>query len=548
MKKQFFYILIFLVSTSTLLSQGLSDELRALYAKDPANASANFQAHLQNKVRTAPIVQRAEIMLTDSVYRSDWNNNDWETMQKELRTYNCETGDLEQSIYQVKDVLTGMLVNNSKIEYTYHSAGKENEQLRYIYDDLLSEWIQISYRKKDIEGRSLESWDRAWSTTDHALVFGSRSVNQYNASYLLQQTDEYTLDINSDTWLPDRRTIYAYNASNFEISQTVEVYNSNGNWELERVIASTYNSSGKLDTRILDIYSSGVVSLTRKETFFYLANGDLSKIVYEVFDNNTSSFIQTSQSDYTYNAQQDVESILSSNVVNGQLVNGFLSEYTFYPGGSEKTYHHQEWDIDDNMWVTIQKDSNDINGNNLFYQLMFTYDPSLNVYEFGFRLSYNYDGSLLLDYIAQRIELFSFDNWVNDFQTFYTYENDEQVFEILNLDWDMATNNWVNDYLYHYYNTGCLFNRADEPEAQVNTCLFANPISKGKTISCPDLIMEKDYSLEIYTMDGSRVYQENFNGLDQPVFNATLPSGMYLMLIRGGKAILFRDKVVVGNY
>jgi len=193
-------------------------------------------------------------------------------METSNKSSNSDLHLLDNRVYESWDEDLGEWVNSSKLTYLYNEDYLESEVVYYLWDDI--DWIPNSYKLYDYDA---------------------------NSNLIAESTFDW--DEDAQDWIPD--LIYDFN------------YNPDGrieNWESVKYNANidtfiqytkkeySYDGYGKLDETIQWFQDYGVWELTRKETWTYNVDDQLSKYKGFRWDDYYKYWIPTWENKYSYDS------------------------------------------------------------------------------------------------------------------------------------------------------------------------------------------------------------------------------------------------------
>ena len=229
------------------------------------------------------------------------------------------------------------------------------------------------------------------------------------------------------------RYVFQYNSSGYLISQREDTL-ANSMWNLVSITNTTRNSNNKILSEISTPPSY-------KTEYTYDANGN---VLTEISSNWNGSQYQINNSDsYTYYPNNSVLTSTTSYYQNGEInstqkdsiiynssnlpLTNFR-KYTFFSGGTASS--------------SLSKISNTYSNDNLLISLTQNFDLNSSTYLNSFKVENTFDGSNLVSSLEQSWN--SIDNsWQNNSRITKSYQGNNLVLEIYEY-WDFSNLIWMN--------------------------------------------------------------------------------------------------------
>lgn len=454
--------------------------------------------------------------LTDSMHLDNWNDTDgdWYESQRWYYTNDCETGLRHVTLVRAINPSLGIMENVSRSEVSYFPDNTTQLSDESHWRPNLNDWFPSGRTVYIAPGKKGESWYKYWDDQNNVLSQGFREVFVYDNDLVLQTKLTYDLDVVSDTWKSYGRTNYTY-TNGLETMAVEEQFDAGANaWNFVSRVTNTYNAQGNITEKLTE--------------GFYIDDW----------------FPQTSTI-YTYNAANLLETRVDRNADGTNWKNTWKTEAFYYPSNTAKYSESFNWSETQQDWVMNFRDSSAENGNLVYLIAKYGYDEMSNSFFFGYRVQYEYD-NMSLNNTSYLDELDITDNtWKKYSTTTVTFDTNDRFVESISKLWSDNLNEYVNDYRYHNFNTGCLFNQANDAAATSLACLHANPLKAGQPILCDQPTTNQPQSLTLHSMSGICLHRQDFRTGDTFQPTAKLAPGIYLLSIGDESGPVYRSKVVV---
>ncbi|MFN5629525.1 MAG: T9SS type A sorting domain-containing protein [Bacteroidota bacterium] len=349
------------------------------------------------------------------------------------------------------------------------------------------------------------------------------------------------------------RYVLQYNSDGYYITQREDTL-ANSNWNLVSITNTTRNSNNKILSEISTPPSY-------KTEYTYDANGN---ILTKISSNWTGSQYQINNSDsYTYYPNNTVLTSTTSYYQNGEInsiqkdsiiynaSNLPLTNFrknTLFSGGTtysslskiSNTYSSdnllmsltQNFDLNSSTYINSNKVENTFNGSNLISSLTQSWNSNDNSWHNNSRTSKSYQGN---NVVLEIYEYWDFSNliWlnVNKVENTYSQFNNIQI----NTNYQYVNQVWQPIYSQHNYYE--LFTPNNIDETSFNSfSIYPNPSKNSITIYGSNL--SGISQLNVFDVTGKNVFTLQLSNNDQPV---TVPinqlsKGIYIVsIVNNGK-------------
>ncbi|MBK8567917.1 MAG: hypothetical protein IPN76_32500 [Saprospiraceae bacterium] len=264
--------------------------------------------------------------LVDSTYEYTWNELDqnWNIRQKMFIENDCVIGRPSVVLIQVDSSGNGIFSNETKIQYQYFDTDNLQKTEYFRWNPAQQTWEQFLLTSYVRPNEPLEELIRFWDEASNTLIGGMRTAYSYDNNDKLERSENYDLDIPTNSWVLGSRRTYTYtNGLNTKILE--EIYQPASNsWLPSERITNTYDDNGHLLTHTIEYdYGNGLIA-EYKDTFTYNASGQLIekiqqyytgfalenyfKETYQYYDNGVTAFTDRhlwlpNQQDWLWNGQ-----------------------------------------------------------------------------------------------------------------------------------------------------------------------------------------------------------------------------------------------------
>lgn len=396
-----------------------------------------------------------------------------------------------------------------------------------------------------------------WDTTAAQWDIVRRFLINTNSDHLSTESED--ANWNGSSWVNSGKTEYQYDGndsliyiiqykwvgSNWELTfRSVFGYDANGNdtlylhqewdgsnWLNKLKIGSTYNTDNWMVYSYQAFWSSGNWLNQNNSVFLYLLDGRISSKINSIW--NAGNWVNDKYHLYNY----DSLDILSTEYVytwSGTLWDKFIL-YTYTYDSNELLLEliNQTWN--GAAWDNNFKQLNiyDVNGNKLEYESYTWQSPSWKAYD-KYTYAYNQD-----DLRTNLIYYFGI-NFVFTKFTQYDYTYDSKMRQVKYIRTNWKNNTWENaskrEAIYHD-NTSVINQHFESGKLFVK--LFPNPTDLSVTVEFKDHKKGVAYAdkktLEIYSINGQKVFEKEFTGFNTLVNTSQIPPGSYIFKVYTSK-------------
>ncbi len=319
----------------------------------------------------------------------------------------------------------------------------------------------------------------------------------------------------------------------------VNNYTDNFAFGMQETYNYQYNANEKKTVELDSMYNNGTINKF-KYTFAYNANGKVIELRGSSWD--AGAWVEEELDTLIYDGTGRLTQVkvYSYDIPNAIWVNDYLMNYTYNAGNKITAEIAQAWN--GASWDNDYKTENIYNaGNKLLSVTSSSWDGANWVYDSKDSFIYaagNYPVTAINIYWDDMANA-----WVNSYKNDYTYNAANQIETILNHSWNTGTNTWDisdNATLYYQNYTPESVNTVSELSAELT--LYPVPVQDILNIEV-SLAEKQNTEIIILDITGNPVLTKvsNTDAKFLQVLNtASLPSGNYILLLKGEKGTLSR--------
>ena len=271
-----------------------------------------------------------------------------------------------------------------------------------------------------------------------SIFSNSVALGQSAKKYYYTQTG-HILEILGKTlvdgvWINYTMDTYLFNNIVFPEEQIRKYWdNATSQWNNNQRYLYTYDDFNNRDTTIWQFWINNDWESETLERFTYNPDGQFLTMITEYWEDENWEFRYQLLNTYTSDGEIEKETWQQS--INGEWLNVFRNDYTYYPSGIEETYLYQEWE--NQQWHALIVDSSFIDAGNIGYTIT-------RVIQNGMWSKY-----LLTTFLYQKsnnvseilVKLWEEDTWKNYTKMVYNYFDQEQKITANSYIWN---DSWVD--------------------------------------------------------------------------------------------------------
>lgn len=374
------------------------------------------------------------------------------------------------------------------------------------------------------------------------------------SSIQANQRTEYQLDSAYFFPLPDdvveQKRYYNYNSLGSGIGNYTLRWNSSNNvWENYR----KFDIGRDMNDQIISFTffeanpSSLEWEVDTKVEYTLDNNGNPTQAIQLLWDEVSSSFVNTLRWEYNYNADTLIESRYSYvwDLGTSDWNNSLLTTYTYDSNKNVTEELTQIWLL--NVYNNNSKRLYEYDTlQNRVRQTFQFWDEVFLVWNDNFRYNYIYVNDL---FVARYTQLWADQgfglDWVSSAVHQYSHDaagnRTQDLYSEYNFDNEMWEENWRWEFYFSEFDP----THISTVEETTLNCIFQNPIRTGEIINCQDLTLDKKYNLIFFDLSGKILLEKNFQGdvdIELPSF---LKSGVYFMNVLEEGGLVRKEKIVV---
>ena len=317
----------------------------------------------------------------------------------------------------------------------------------------------------------------------------SEQTNTYDGSgYLTNQLDQLW-DGSSSSWNNNEQFSYTNNGNGTVQQNIKQSWNpSSGTWMNSERLSYTHNGSNQVLTLTYENWSGGAWVNYVKSTNSYDGSGYLTNNVFQLWDSSSSSWKNSSQTNYTNNVNGTTQQLIQQSwLPTGAWSNSIRTIYTYNGSNQVLAMTTEFWS--GGAWINYLKSTN------------------------------SYDASGYLTNNLVQLWDSSSSSWENSNQTNYTNNVNGTTQQLIQQSW-LPTGAWSNSQraTFTYTNSTGIHESNEIPFH-----FFPNPTSGILNIALTSL---SEY--EVFNINGQRVAQGKTEG---QIDITNLPTGSYQIII-----------------
>ncbi|MBC7776515.1 MAG: T9SS type A sorting domain-containing protein [Phycisphaerae bacterium] len=236
-----------------------------------------------------------------------WNGSAWVLQFREYRTLNAQ-GKPTEILSKEWNEATSTLANANRATIGYHTNGLENYEKYEIWNPISGLWETQSI-ETTIFGPNDKAQERSYEFySNGVLILGNRNFYVYDGAGRIAENIKQSL-LNG-TWTNTEKTDYLYNGADKDYYES-----SSRNWnEFNGIWGDIVRRKTQTVTSAQQIILSEVLDgfgwrPTDRITNNFDSNDQLTKHIYEEWDNNTSVWTIDSEYEYTYNNDLSIKQL-----------------------------------------------------------------------------------------------------------------------------------------------------------------------------------------------------------------------------------------------
>lgn len=488
--------------------------------------------------------QRA--LLLDSVYTSNWINNNWSLDVKNYRNKDG-SGRTTESLFKKFNSGTGQFRNLIRNLYTYHDTATlpttATGQLWY-----LTSWNSLQYTHFFSKEIPDTTYSKNWDSQHHAVSSGVKNTFQYNDSLLPLVNITQAWDSTTNNWLNTTMITYSYTPGMQPVDRIIQSWqNTTSSWVNVYKYTNAYDLNNVLVGQFEYAWNdtAAIWDNTFRVTYFNNPTSLPNRMVKEIWNTSLLRWDSVEQFTYIYNQYNWLMTILKQNFQQSSWVNAYLTFSTYTEYGVLKTTTGNVWDSIHMTWITDTYVDIDSATQKLSESYTRYVDPQTFLISGGIRNLYAYNP--LGDTTSKVNQQWDVpgNDWINKSRDVFTYDTHNLLTEDLSEVWESVSGTWANSKKSEYYYSE--FIGIDEHSPEVKPCYYENPLRRGKPVSCPLLDPSKTYEFDLVNMGGGLVFTEFVNGGKTFVINRSLAAGTYILRISDKGRTVYSDKIVLVN-
>ena len=278
-----------------------------------------------------------------------------------------------------------------------------------------------------------------------------------SASVFSQRVDTITNDTwQNNAWQPSSREIFSYNSSCLATTVLFQNFQQGtSTWADTLLVTYTYNANNQVSQTIFLIWNSttNTWDSSLRQTQAYNSNNLLDSSLSEAWFGNT--WQNVSLLTYSYNPDNLVDTVLSQIWITS-WTNSSRTTYTY---NADKTVSTTVTETAGLFGGSFSKQSRDTFSYSASKKVLTDLNQlwKNNQWKNNQLLTYTYDANDYLTNLLAQTWVNSSSTWENDYQTNYTNNSDGTIAQTISQNWDRDSSIWVNtDRMTYSYNSCAL--------------------------------------------------------------------------------------------
>jgi hypothetical protein len=380
-------------------------------------------------------------------------------------------------------------INSNKSSYIYDN---NNLQIRYTQFKWENEsWVGV--QKREIEYINGVISQSIYSDWENGLwVYIYKYVYEFDTNVSDRLLSQKKLQWSNDTWVESLKWEYEYDTNGNQILYEYFTYSENTqSYQLYNKTEKTYNENNE---KIEEVSYTGCLTscYLHSKTEYYYDNGNL--INYKYY-NRQNGWVLKNEYEREYDDNGNMTKNLRSVVVNEVLVPEDLNLYQY-----------------------------DIYGNQILRDRT-AYSTTTNTIRFTQIFEWEYDQNFLLSYSIE-MDWLNGDSESYEYKTEYTTQSETETNLVrvgITSEYDSVSDEWntlTDEQFKSYYNYVKLSSLSNISSQLNDVTIYPNP-----TTSIVTLQGDKQYDIEVYTLQGKKVMALTGNTIDM----SDLSSATYIV-------------------
>lgn len=268
-------------------------------------------------------------------------------------------------------------------------------------------FLMADVSSQNIDAILTESW------TNSSWAHDTRTLNTYDGNNYLTNSLSQTWDADLAFWTNVFQSNFTNNPDG-TVSQIIGQFWAGDGWGDSTRITYTYTAFGEELTVVSEYWAGTDWLPITKKTNTYDGSEYLTHTLVQSWDIISSSWQNSSQSNYTNNANGTVNQVIDQtwNPVTSSWDNFEKTNFTY---NAVLAAISQTWE---GSWVNDTRITNTYNGANLTNSLSQDWDVAESIWANNSQDNYTYTGSLIYQIVSQVWESGA---WVNVYRTTFTY-------------------------------------------------------------------------------------------------------------------------------
>ncbi len=332
------------------------------------------------------------------------------------------SGGFAQQVPVLKDILPENLINGPQ-----QADLKNTTTTWYLLDSAYNMALDTTQTMAFMSATVYKWSGKLWHTSlnyyrsNSGIINNYKRVREYDSLERVTKQTHYSYDYNNGNLFLSSKDTFSYNPDNSLNTKLVFIWNNNtSSWDTSSREMYFYTDINKhLDTMLYQYYSNGWIN-SYMRVFVYDSNDQLKlNDLYLSWDQNINNWVVYSQKIYTYNANNQLVSIVSQSLDynTNQLLNYYKQLFYYDNQGVNIAETSYMWDTSLVDWVASDSIFHYVNNGILIADTSWSFNTNTQQWEYDMLNDYVYSNNLLTGLII-KVWSPNDNNWID----IYKYE------------------------------------------------------------------------------------------------------------------------------
>lgn len=341
----------------------------------------------------------------------------------------------------------------------------------------------------------------------------SRNYSYDENDFLLEQTDQ-NWSATTQSWTNAAKTIYTLDVASSEYAEIVSQVWDLGSWKNTVRTVNMYNDAGIIVQSDGYLWENGAWVQDYANYFSVNINTGLTVATLFQKRNEDGQLVNLNRTFLTYDSNENLIEI-SRDVFQGGWIASSRTLYTF-ENDLQVEESYQVWNQGTETWQ-----------NQTLVETIYTFfDKPFQV------TTSSWNGT---EYVFYSKTTNSYDEYENltEFSSDFFYQNEWRYVGRCQFFWSLYSVSSVEE-----------INRGFDI---LKNCKIANPTVNGSCFSCKDWTIEGKGEIEIFNLDGKKVYSETVGNQEDIRLDMNSDDGLYIIVLKDDRGLVWRKKIFVKN-